>query len=39
VAEPIKQMSRYVKIGEAGEVKRLLEQVSDLPRCALFKVA
>ena len=26
-------------IGAAGEVRRLMQQVFDLPRCALFKVA
>src|SRR5262249_29616158 len=33
------QMQRYLKLGAAGEVKQLLQQRSDLPRCALFKVA
>src|SRR5262245_59131015 len=27
------------EIGAAGEVRRLLQQLSDLPRCALFNVA
>src|SRR5215831_515968 len=33
------QMQRYLKLGAAGEVKQLLQQRSDLPRSALFKVA
>src|SRR5262249_14407795 len=33
------QMQRYLKLGAAGEVKQLLQQRSDLPRCAPFKVA
>jgi len=33
-------MQRYLmQIGAAGEVKRLLQRGSDLPGCALFKVA
>src|SRR5215831_5133869 len=32
-------MSRYLKVGAAGEVKRPCNKVSDLPRCALIKVA
>ena len=32
-------MQRYLKLGAAGEVKQLLQQRSDLPRCALFKLA
>ena len=38
-AAPIKQISRYLRIGAAGEVKPLLRQDSDLPRRALSKVA
>ena len=37
VGEPIKQMERYLRFGEAGEVKLLLQQAFDLPRCAHFK--
>src|SRR5262245_38924818 len=33
------EMQRYLKLGAAGEVKPPLQQHSDLPRCALFKVA
>src|SRR5215831_14482515 len=33
------ETQRYLKLGAAGEVKPLLQQRSDLPRCALFKVA
>src|SRR5215470_15208121 len=33
------QMQRYLKLGAAGELKQLLQQRSDLPRCALFKVS
>ena len=32
-------MNGYLEFGAAGEVKLLLQQGSDLPRCALFKVA
>ena len=39
VAEPIKRSKRYLKIGSAGEVKLLLQQWSDLPFRAEFKVA
>ena len=38
-AAPINQLARYLKFDAAGEVKLLLKQDSDLPRCALFKVA
>src|SRR5262249_35236629 len=33
------EMQRYLKLGAAGEVKQLLQQRSDLPSCAPFKVA
>ena len=36
VAAPLKQMERYLRFGVAGEDKRLLKQVLDLPRCAQF---
>ncbi len=39
MAAPIKQMPRYLSIGAAGEVKRLLRSVSDLPRRAETEVA
>ena len=32
-------MSRYLSLGEAGEVNPLLRQASDLPRCGEAKVA
>jgi len=32
---PIKKMLRYLGFGAAGEVQPLLQQDSDLPRCAL----
>jgi hypothetical protein len=33
------KMPRYLNIGAVGEVKPMLQEGSDLPRCALFKVA
>src|SRR5262249_52963080 len=32
-------MQRYINSARPGEVRPLLQQRSDLPRCALFKVA
>jgi hypothetical protein len=32
-------MERYLRLGTTGEVKRLLQEVSDLPLCAVIKVA
>jgi hypothetical protein len=39
VATPIKQMSRYLSLGVAGEVRTLSRQVFDLPGRAESKVA
>jgi len=39
VAAPIKQSNVTLDSARPGEVKRLLQKGSDLPRCALYKVA
>ena len=31
------KMPRYLNIGAVGEVKPMLQEGSDLPRCALFE--